>query len=244
MSSGLASLHKILKDEKRRKIILLLNERGNLSYTDLMKSLEVDNTGRFNYHLKILNELVEKNSDGKYSLTEKGMLASRLLREFPEENEKLRMNCLRQRIYIGLVLQVIYVVTIVTLYFLTIIDIIWVIRGIGFLIVFIIGNYLIYRTQGTRLKPGSKEDVASMKIVYTAGGVGLSLGIAFFGVLISSRIISDLSGKPYLHLIASNEWFFFLSLIIAPTIGGFIGYWLGKRKGFKRFELRIRGYRL
>jgi predicted transcriptional regulator len=71
MNSGLASLHKVLKDETRRKIVLLLNEKGSLSYTDLMKTLEIDNTGRVNYHLKVLDGLVTKREDGRYALTEK-----------------------------------------------------------------------------------------------------------------------------------------------------------------------------
>ena len=92
MNSGLVSLHKILKDETRRKIVLLLSEKGSLTYTELIKALEIDNTGRMNYHLKILDDLVLKRDDGRYALTEKGELASRLLLEFPEENrQKLGM---------------------------------------------------------------------------------------------------------------------------------------------------------
>jgi DNA-binding transcriptional ArsR family regulator len=56
---------KVLKDETRRKIVLLLNEKGSLSYTDLMKALEIDNTGRMNYHLKVLGGLVMKREDGQ-----------------------------------------------------------------------------------------------------------------------------------------------------------------------------------
>jgi hypothetical protein len=82
MVSGLESLHKVLKDEKRRNIIRLLNENGNRSYTDLMKALGIGSTGKLNYHLKILNELITKQGDGQYILTEKGKLAARLLDEF------------------------------------------------------------------------------------------------------------------------------------------------------------------
>lgn len=58
MSSGLESLHKVLKDEKRRKIITLLNEK-EASYTELMNMLEIiSSTGKLNYHLKVLNELI------------------------------------------------------------------------------------------------------------------------------------------------------------------------------------------
>ena len=84
MSSGIASLHKLLKDETRRRIILLLQEKGSLSYVDLMKALGITNTGKMNYHLKVLGSLLAKNEDGQYALTEKGTLASRLLLEFPE----------------------------------------------------------------------------------------------------------------------------------------------------------------
>jgi predicted transcriptional regulator len=82
MSQGIASLHKILKDETRRKILLLLEERGSVSYTDLMASIGIGNTGKLNYHLKILNGLIVKNGDGRYSLTDKGKLSIRLLEEF------------------------------------------------------------------------------------------------------------------------------------------------------------------
>jgi DNA-binding transcriptional ArsR family regulator len=60
MNDGLASLHKVLKDETRRKIVLLLNEKESLSYTDLLNALRNFSTGKLNYHLKILNKLVSK----------------------------------------------------------------------------------------------------------------------------------------------------------------------------------------
>jgi DNA-binding transcriptional ArsR family regulator len=50
MTSTIDSLRKILKDEKRRKIILALNEKGSVSYTNLMESLDIVITGTLNYH--------------------------------------------------------------------------------------------------------------------------------------------------------------------------------------------------
>jgi DNA-binding transcriptional ArsR family regulator len=88
MSSGIASLHKILKDETRRKTVLLLNEKGSLSYTQLLDALGIGSTGRLNYHLKVLGELITKNEAGQYLLTEKGKLASRLLQEFKEKKSQ------------------------------------------------------------------------------------------------------------------------------------------------------------
>jgi len=81
MSSGLTSLHKILKDDTRQKIILLLNEKGSLGYTELLDATEASSTGLLNYHLKVLGDLLTltKNEAGQYLLSEKGKLAFRLL---------------------------------------------------------------------------------------------------------------------------------------------------------------------
>lgn len=103
MDVDFASLHKVLKDPTRRDIILHLNRKGQLTYTELMNLLEVTNTGKLNYHLKILNDLLQKGEDGKYSLTEKGLLASQLLQKFPErpiEPNRLRV---RDALLIGMV---------------------------------------------------------------------------------------------------------------------------------------------
>ena len=102
MSSGIASLHKVLKDETRRRIILLLQEKGSLSYVDLMKALGITNTGKMNYHLKVLGDLLSKKEDGQYALTEKGTVASRLLLEFPEiTTRQMELNLERPQVFWG-----------------------------------------------------------------------------------------------------------------------------------------------
>jgi len=50
-----------------------------------MNAVKVNGAGKFNCHLKILGDLIEKTQDGKYGLTEKGQMAARLLLKFPEE---------------------------------------------------------------------------------------------------------------------------------------------------------------
>ena len=82
---NLESLHKILRHPIRRRIVLELHEKQEVAYIDLMRILEVENTGKLNYHLKIIGDLIVKNENGKYQLTEKGDLASQLLLKFPEE---------------------------------------------------------------------------------------------------------------------------------------------------------------
>ena len=89
--SGLESLHKVLKDGKREKILTLLNEKGSLTYTDLLNTLEIKSTGKLNYHLKVLNELISKSENGNYLLTDKGKLAVKLLSEFNQTKSQAQL---------------------------------------------------------------------------------------------------------------------------------------------------------
>jgi hypothetical protein len=59
-----------------------LSDKGSVSYVDLMNAVEIKNTGKFNYHLKILGDLIEKDENGKYGLSEKGQLAVQFLQKF------------------------------------------------------------------------------------------------------------------------------------------------------------------
>ncbi len=64
----------------RREIITLLYDRIELSHKELMDYLGVS-SGLLNFHLRKLGDLVEKTESGTYKLSEKGMIAYRLLRE-------------------------------------------------------------------------------------------------------------------------------------------------------------------
>ena len=76
----ISNLPSILKDQSRRKIILALQQRGPLTYTELLNILDTAHTGKLNYHLKVLGDLIAKDeSTSKYQLTQKGDLASQLL---------------------------------------------------------------------------------------------------------------------------------------------------------------------
>lgn len=79
------SLSDVLKHSMRRRILLVLYERKNVSYVDLMDLVGATNTGKLNYHLKILSDLIAKDQNGKYGLSEKGQMAAELLRKFPEK---------------------------------------------------------------------------------------------------------------------------------------------------------------
>jgi len=97
----LASLHKILKDPTRRKIVQYLSSKGHLTYMELMNLLEITNTGKFNYHLKILADLIQKGENGRYSLTERGQLASQLLQKFPEKTIEVKPLAMGDALLIG-----------------------------------------------------------------------------------------------------------------------------------------------
>ncbi len=95
MPQGIGSLYEILKDKTRRTIILTLNEKGSIGYTELIDITKASSTGKLNYHLKILGDLVTKNSNGQYMLTEKGKLASKMLIEFPYDTASLYKEWIR-----------------------------------------------------------------------------------------------------------------------------------------------------
>ena len=83
MSVDISRLHGVLRDRTRATILELLEERGSLSYVELQNLLQVAHTGKLNYHLKVLGDLVVKDAQsGRYSLGEKGKIAVQLLTKF------------------------------------------------------------------------------------------------------------------------------------------------------------------
>jgi DNA-binding transcriptional ArsR family regulator len=64
----------------RREILLLLDEKDELSFTDLMNSLNVD-TGKLSFHIRGLTEFLEQTSTGKYRLGKLGIDAIVFIRD-------------------------------------------------------------------------------------------------------------------------------------------------------------------
>lgn len=170
MSSGLATLHKILKDETRRKIVLLLNEKGSLSYSDLMDSLGIVSTGTLNYHLKVLGDLLAKNEIGHYLLTEKGKLASRLLIEFPEPDYALqtKRKWWRRFWIVAILLQSAGLAIVLALYFLGSLDFSWVVQSFFGNIFGIIFLYFFYRMIRPQ-RNGQKDQTRTVEDVLVSG---------------------------------------------------------------------------
>jgi DNA-binding transcriptional ArsR family regulator len=228
MDSGLASLHKILKDDTRRKIILLLNEKGSLSYTALIDNLEVVSTGLLNYHLKVLSDILSKNDKGEYVLTEKGKLASRLLVEFPEENRQrlgLKPKWWRKFWIVSAALAMTFLIIHLASYFLGYIDIAGLYRGILW-IVAAIG--ITYMTQHIIKEVISEKSRLKMQrillLVFGTVGIGGFLWIALMGLFYLSGIRNAFS------TIMGDLSFAIIFLIICYIAGAFAGDWISKRR--------------
>jgi len=85
LMSSPEELLRVLKDPTRRRIVRLLAEKGPLEYSEIMRELGLTSTGRLNYHLNAMRELLEKDELGRYRLNRRGLLAYQLLREYESD---------------------------------------------------------------------------------------------------------------------------------------------------------------
>lgn len=77
-----------LKHPIRRQILLLLEDRGEVSFTEIQNALGLSDTGLISYHLKELATLIEQSRRGKYSLSEVGRASMTLFRKVEMEKDK------------------------------------------------------------------------------------------------------------------------------------------------------------
>jgi len=77
-----------LKHPVRRRILLLLDEKGEVSFTDIQNAVSVNDTGLMSYHLKELAPLVEQSKRGKYRLSEIGQTSIVLFRKVEKERQR------------------------------------------------------------------------------------------------------------------------------------------------------------
>ena len=61
-----------LKNPIRRQILLVLEQKGEVSFTNLQQAVGISDTGLMSYHLKELASLVEQSEKGKYRLSQTG----------------------------------------------------------------------------------------------------------------------------------------------------------------------------
>ena len=228
MNTGLTSLHKILKDETRRQIVLLLNEKSSLTYTELLDSLEVVSTGLLNYHLKVLGDLLSKNEEDKYVLTEKGKLASRLLSEFPEDNNLKKKPVWWRKFWVAeAIVTPIYLVINVALYFIGYIDMttfykltfgIFACIGIGYMITHIKKEIL------------SAEGLLKLnKALYLLVGLLAGGFIIWGGLTVAMNVIGV---SFWLKGIIGDGALALSTMIPCYIVGYFLGDWIGKKTNY------------
>ncbi len=240
MSTAIAGLHKILKDETRRKIILLLNEKEKLTYTELLEETQAGSTGRLNYHLKILSDLIDKNEAGQYVLSEKGKVAVKLIAEFPQDSSQAA-KYRNQKLLLAVagVGNLLYLLILLAFYAAGQLELYRLATGVSAFAVGIVFLVIIYRVQKSASLPGANEETVHMKLAYVCGGVSLFLIVGFFGVGIVFRVVSDFLGWRFtmgnpLYETLWNPVYMLFSMLIAPAFGGILFYYLGKQRGFKR----------
>ena len=68
----------VLSHKIRREILLILNQKGETSFTDLMKALNID-TGKLSFHIRALSIFIEQSESGKYRLNKSGEDAVRVI---------------------------------------------------------------------------------------------------------------------------------------------------------------------
>lgn len=61
----------VLANPVRLTVLATLHRRGELTYTDLKDATGVEDRGRFNYHLRELDDFLER-TDGRYALSDRG----------------------------------------------------------------------------------------------------------------------------------------------------------------------------
>jgi predicted transcriptional regulator len=114
MTSDIASLYKILTDDTNQKILDIINTNGSVGYTDLMENSEIYSEALLNHRLKDLVELLRKNEEGQYILTEKGKATLKLLKENPEQIKKVWKKKQKQNgVYMALGYAIIIIVALI-----------------------------------------------------------------------------------------------------------------------------------
>ena len=119
MSVDLPHLHGILKDKTRASILELLEQKGKLTYVELQNLLQVSHTGKLNYHLKVLGDLISKDADGQYGLSEKGRVAVALLGKFQTMSES-GAAALKSKLKLGVAVGVAVAMAALSLFFVVI----------------------------------------------------------------------------------------------------------------------------
>jgi len=76
--NSVSKIISVLSHPLRREILLILSDRGDCTFTDLLNVLKVD-TGKLSFHLRTLSAFIEQTPTGKYKLSKTGENAVRVI---------------------------------------------------------------------------------------------------------------------------------------------------------------------
>lgn len=76
----------VLSNPIRREILLILHEKGETSFTEIMTKLAID-TGKLSFHMRNLAPFVEQTDSGKYKLSRAGIDAVRVIKDVESFSE-------------------------------------------------------------------------------------------------------------------------------------------------------------
>jgi uncharacterized RDD family membrane protein YckC/DNA-binding transcriptional ArsR family regulator len=77
---NISKILSVLSHRIRREILLILREKGETSFTDIMNTLKID-TGKLSFHIRTLQPFIEQSETGKYRLSRAGEDAVRVIRD-------------------------------------------------------------------------------------------------------------------------------------------------------------------
>ncbi len=238
MVAGINSLHRILKDETRRKIISVLNEKGSLSYTDLMSNLGIPNTGKLNYHLKVLNGLLMKTEDGKYVLTEKGFLASRLLQEFDEKKSESEIEASFPKAFyiVAFLFAAVFIITSFASYITGTIDFNLFLM---YIVIAIVGVIFVFVAEKARVKRAAwmpKRQMLGAEITFITVGALAGAIACFFGVGLLLVGINGAGVPVRLVGFITFNTFIAISFSLGAIVGALLGYWFYKKSKYSKIR--------
>jgi uncharacterized RDD family membrane protein YckC/DNA-binding transcriptional ArsR family regulator len=76
----------VLSHKIRREILLILHEKGETSFTELLNALKID-TGKLSFHIRSLSAFIEQSNTGKYKLSRAGEDAVRVVKDVESWSE-------------------------------------------------------------------------------------------------------------------------------------------------------------
>jgi hypothetical protein len=236
MNSGISSLYNVLKDKTRRQIVLLLHEKGSLSYVDLMKALGIENTGKMNYHLKVLGDLLVKTEDGTYTLTEKGKLASRLLLEFPERRMSQAMidaEMPKWLITLGVFGSLVFIFGSFALYGIGVITLSSTLLNVTIYVSALIILFVSRKARKLRAQWSPKSQLEATRILFIVVGAIAGFPAFVFGEGFLLYGLQALLQSVGISLVLFPfVWWVLISVVVGPIVGGCLGYLYFKRSRY------------